>query len=205
MVGYYVWHRQLIAKRRFEVAEKTIEIAAKTMDAISRIRQINVTRTELDAVVDRSNGAAPDLLPIAKRAAAIGTRIDNEKGVFAELRAAQIVARVHFPKAVPDAIQTLLNARRDIQAHLSAYSFAAQAHKRAVDEATRNEYAIQVKRSQDVLHELRVGIEQAPSEDDKISARLDEAMRTITDHCEPLFRDPTFWEFLFKRQASDRS
>lgn len=197
VVGLRAWYWQLIAKRRFEVAEQTVVIAVRTVDALSRIRSIFITLDELQATEVPDHLAPEDVVKALRRARAIRKRVDNEEAVFAEARAAQIIASLHLAKEASAAIQQLIDARRDVRIASEAYALAFQEGVDANEEQTAALNA-RVRQCENQFWEMR-DHNRKPTYEDKLSARIDAAMDSLTATCKPYLREQTFWEFVWSR------
>lgn len=188
-LGLFVWHRQLIAKRRFEVAEHAMTVYDRAAEALKRIRRSFVDQSELYevlAAVDQMPEPRRDRLPQWR---VFTARTDKLSEAFDAIRPAQLLCELHVSSDASQALGELLTLRDRV---LTAAKLLATDLIPASDLAKRELMRDECKRD---LWEMRDHLGK-PVPTDKISAILDEARRKLQGECIPLLRKQTLVEFV---------
>jgi hypothetical protein len=87
-IGLAMWQYQLIAKRRYDVAETALTIAARAVQALHNIRQAEAS---VEMAKRLSPQGPPPELWLARQ-----TRIQESAEVFSELESASKLVAMHF-------------------------------------------------------------------------------------------------------------
>ena len=117
--GVVVWRLQLVAKRRFEVAEQTLTAFYRASEGLSRLRAPILWAGELanfDIPKDRDKNDERRVRDHGVYAA----RAEAAAPTFAELRTAQILAEIHLGHSVAQAIDVLFRGRQEVFAAVEA-------------------------------------------------------------------------------------
>lgn len=184
-----VWRRQLVAKRRFEVAEQALTAFAKASDSLSRLRSPFMWEGELEAA------HLPDGVPDRDRRRirtfnAYVERAKSTESAYADLRAAQIVASVHLGQVPDHCISTLFKARLKVQTAIQA--LYGSPYYEGSDPSIENDIAEHSKAMRDILYERRSYISDRDS--DPLTREIDTARDVLDDACRPYLRDPSWRE-----------
>ncbi|CAK0115264.1 hypothetical protein [Burkholderia pseudomallei] len=98
-IGLAMWQYQLIAKRRYDVAEHALTVAGKAAQALRHIRQAEASVE----MAKRLNPQGPPLeLWLARQ-----TRIQESEEVFSELEAVSKLVAMHFGQAAATSFRDL--------------------------------------------------------------------------------------------------
>jgi hypothetical protein len=189
VLGFRAWYWQLVAKRRFEVAEHALTVFGRASEALHRIRQGFVDGHEV-----RSAMAEAEKVPEPNRDPnpqwhVFSIRVDKLSEAFDAIRPAQLLCELHVSKRASDSLGVLLSQRNRV---LTAAKFLATGLIPAKEPEEREKIRDQCK---DVLWEMRDHTGK-PTERDKVSALIDEARDALEVDCKPLLREQTFWEFV---------
>src|SRR5689334_5675460 len=95
LVGFYVWHRQLVRKRHFEVADAALTAFCRAEAAIAHAREPNLVAGE-GATRKRGECELPAYSGMLDRLYIPVERLKSHKDAFAELERAAVSAEVHF-------------------------------------------------------------------------------------------------------------
>jgi hypothetical protein len=129
VLGVLIWHHQLSAKRRFEVAEQVLAAFPTASDGLSTLRSPMIWAAEIEnakpkkdkegedqaddeAPKDQEQGTATTRA--AGRNAQRLRRAEAMSPAFADLRTAQILAEIHFGRRAADAIGVLFRGRQQV-------------------------------------------------------------------------------------------
>ena len=113
VVGLYIWRRQLIAKRRFEIAEQAIAATIGAIEGLSHIRQRMLWAGELAAVEVPKGVTAQDEKQMREHGVYFA-RARLTEAVFRDLRVAQILAGIHINSETVEAMDEIFKARQEV-------------------------------------------------------------------------------------------
>lgn len=184
-IGLRVWRRQLVAKRRFEVAEQAIAATIGAIEGISHIRQRMLWAGELAAVEVPTDVTGQDAQQLQQRGVYFA-RARLTEAAFAELRVAQILADIHINSEVVEAMDAIFKARQEVLAAASTlHDRGMEEEGLATDQRKElREMKVKLRRA---IRESR-GHDGKPEATDTIAARLDAAKATIETACRPFLR-----------------
>lgn len=198
LVGFYVWHRQLIRKRLFEVADAALAAFCRAEAAVAHAREPTLVAGE-GATRKRGDHELPAYSGLLDRFYVPVERLKTHKDAFAELERAAVSAEVHFGSDLAQQLREPLRAYQRIAVatacRMSNVGLSAQAK---VNPAL-------VRRWEAVVYAgARHGVD--PDDIDQLSIDMDEAGREVEAVLRPYVEAPTFSEFLSlqRLQASCR-
>lgn len=103
VVGLRAWYWQLIAKRRFEVAEQALICFNRACDAISAIRSVGSWSSEADSI-KIAEGADPEQVALIRKYGVFGERANSQAEAFKDVRLNQILCELHISKSAATAV-----------------------------------------------------------------------------------------------------
>ena len=185
LVGLYIWRRQLIAKRRFEVSEQAIAATIGAIEGLSHIRQRMLWAGELAAVEvpKEVTGQAEQQM---RQQGVYFARARLTEPMFVDLRVAQILAGIHINSEVVEAMDEIFKARQEVLGAVNTLYGTGMEEEGLAPEQRKEVREVKVK--------LRRAIGESRDEDgkaaptDTISTRLDAAKATIEAACRPFLR-----------------
>lgn len=188
LVGFYVWHRQLIRKRLFEVADAALSAFCRAEAAVAHAREPTLAAGE-GATRKRGYHELPAYGGLLDRFYIPVERLKAHKDAFAELERAAVSAEVHFGSDVAQQLREPLRAYQRIAVatacRMSNVGLSAQAK---VNPAL-------VRRWEAVVYAgARYGVD--PDDLDQLSIDMDEAGGQVDAALRPYLEAPTFREFL---------
>ena len=187
VVGLILWRIQLVAKRRFEVAEEALIAFASAKDAITYVRNPFSFGGE-GRTRERSEGEAEEDAQRRDRHFVPFERLNTVSDKFSGLYKTQLLCRYHFGEDAYNALGELFKARQRVR--ISASLLAKAADRGYVPENRMDEH---LKRIEKWEADIWVGAD----EDDKISKALDDAQKILEKVCTPYLAYRTaFWPFL---------
>ena len=95
LVGFYVWHRQLVRKRHFEVADAALSAFCQAEAAIARAREPSVSAGE-GTTRKRGEYELPAYSGLLDRLYIPVERLKVRRSAFEELERAAVHVEVHF-------------------------------------------------------------------------------------------------------------
>jgi hypothetical protein len=95
LIGFYVWHRQLVRKRQFEVADAGLSAFCQAEAAIARAREPTIGAGE-GATRKRGDYELPAYGGLLDRLYIPVERLKVRRGAFEELERAAVHVEVHF-------------------------------------------------------------------------------------------------------------
>jgi hypothetical protein len=198
VAGVILWRLQLGAKRRFEVAEQTLTAFQRASDGLSRLRDPFIYTGELAAAEvpkhddeDFRRRVDEHDKERVRRHNVYVARAESVAPVFADLRAAQILAEIHFGRAATDAVDVLFRGRQQVYQAIDGLYGPVRFdpnHERAT--------AQQIQQHRDREVALRRNIAEhrdnagKPDDTDVLSQQIDEAKATLETMCRPALEDP---------------
>jgi hypothetical protein len=186
--GVIVWRLQLVAKRRFEVAEQALSAFYRASDGLSRLRAMMIWAGELASVEVPSNVGKEEEMRV-RRYNVYAARAEAATPAFADLRTAQILAEIHLGAAAARAMDVPFRCRQEVfvavdELHGGMPSSAAGMQGDALKE--HNEFQASMRRA---ISERR-SADGTPRDDDALSKKLDVAKLELEAACRPFLDDP---------------
>lgn len=186
--GVVVWRLQLVAKRRFEVAEQALSAFYRASDGLSRLRGTMLWEGEL-ALVEVPPNLDKEQEMRVRRYNVYAARAEAAAPAFAELRMAQILAEIHLGSAAAKAMDVPVRCRQEVfvavdELHGGLPSSAAGLQGDALKE--HNELQASMRRA---ISERRRA-DGTPRDDDELSKKLDVAKLELEAACRPFLDDP---------------
>jgi len=185
LVGFYVWHRQLVRKRHFEIADAALSAFCQAEVAIARAGEpiLNAgegtTRKRGDYELPAYGGTLDRLyIPVE--------RLKLHRNAFEELERAAVNAEVHFGSELAHHLREPLRAY-----HRIVVATACRMTNVGLSPETKVSGAL-VRQWEAVVH---AGV-TALDDTDELSLEMDEAKRAIETTLRPFVEAPTFSEFL---------
>jgi hypothetical protein len=192
LVGFYVWHRQLIRKRLFEVADAALSAFCRAEAAIAHAREPTIGAGE-GATRKRGALELPAYSGLLDRLYVPVERLKQSKGAFEELERTAVNVEVHFGSELAAKLREPLRAYRRIAVatacRMSNVGLSAQAK---VDPDM-------VRRWEDEVY-AGVRRDAAAEEVDRVAFELDAAKWDAEQALRPYVEAPTFREFLSLRK-----
>lgn len=193
LVGFYVWHRQLVRKRLFEIADAALSAFCRAEAAITHAREPALVAGE-GATRKRGDHELPAYSGLLDRFYIPVERLKAHKDAFAELERVAVSAEVHFGIDVAQHLREPLMAYQRIAVatacRMSNVGLSAQAK---VDPAL-------VRRWEAVVYAgARYGVD--PDDADQLSIDMDEAGQAVDAALRPYVEAPTFSEFLLHQNV----
>jgi hypothetical protein len=196
LLGLRAWYWQLVAKRRFEVAEQAMTVFERANDALSAIRTQVLfggdERVEIPQGLDAAERAAH------RKYGTYFVRLNDHVEAFKSIRLAQVLCELHISQKAADALHVLFVVRHRVQNAAYMLITEDQELNSTEDPEKRAQIRKRIRSYNDDLIENRAtGNKPVPT--DRSSQELDEARETLSAECRPLLREQTFWEFLWGR------
>ena len=197
--GLYVWRLQLIAKRRFEVAEECLVASYRALNAISSVRSPFGFSGE-GKTRERRPEETPEEQQRLDRAYVPIERLERYTDQFASLEKAHVLAEVFLSNDAANAVRELLVARNRIaiaagqmMPHREDGDRSAEARKR-------------YRRAEAIVWE-GIGPNDAedPVDRDVLSEDLKKAKLAIEAGCKAWLRSPTFTEAIRIREGQSQA
>lgn len=113
ILGFYVWHRQLVGKRRFEVADAAMAAFYRAEAAIAHAREPATALGE-GATRKRGDNELAAYKGLLDRLYVPVERLRHYRGAFDELERAAVSVEVHFGSELADAVREPLRAYEKI-------------------------------------------------------------------------------------------
>ncbi len=197
LVGFYVWHRQLVRKRLFEIADAALAAFCRAEAAIAHARAPTIGDGE-GTSRKRGQYEMPAYGGLLDRLYVPVERLRRHGNAFDELERAAINVEVHFGSQLAEQLREPLRAYHRIEVatacRMSNVGLSAEAKvSRAL-----------VRQWEDVVYAGTT----APNDSDPLSLEMDDAKQALEVALRPFVEAPTFGEFLLMRkllQAAARS
>lgn len=185
--GLFVWYWQLVAKRKFEIAEQAVTVWRQATDALSYVRNPFIRGGEGDSVKidEKITGLKREH---AQRHAYIYERLGNISDAFKEVRVTQILVDLHIDAQAARAFDVLFRVRHLVR--IDADMLIDDFEQYFPTTEAMDEY-------QERRKEYRRGISERRDRNDLYSKALDEATEVVESHCKQILRPKTLREFLF--------
>lgn len=188
ILGFYVWHCQLVRKRHFEVADTALSAFCRAEATIAQAREPSIVAGE-GATRKRGECELPAYSGMLDRLYIPVERLKAHKDAFAELETAAVSAEVHFGSDVAHQLREPLRAY-----HRIAVATACRMSNVGLSAQAKVSPAL-VRRWDAVVYAgARYGVD--PDDVDQLSIDMDEAWRAVDDALRPYVEVPTLGEFL---------
>jgi hypothetical protein len=191
--GLFVWYWQLVAKRKFEIAEQAVTVWRKATDALSYVRDPFVRGGEGDSIKidDTITGKARENV---ERHRYIYERLNNIGDAFKDVRLTQILVDLHIDSQAARAFDVLFRVRHLVRVDTDLLiedfvEYPSEPERMKEYHEQRRAY-----RRGLIEHRDKTG---KPTAEDKYSQALDEATEVVESHCRQILRPKTLREFLF--------
>jgi hypothetical protein len=185
LVGFYVWHRQLVRKRHFEIADAALSAFCQAEAAIARAREPIVNAGE-GTTRKRGDYELPAYGGMLDRLYIPVERLKARRNAFEELDRAAVNAEVHFGSELAHHLREPLRAyHRIVVATVCRMSNVGLSPEVRVSRALVHQWEA-------VVH---AGV-RTLDDTDELSLEMDEAKRAIETTLRPFVEAPTFSEFL---------
>ena len=185
VLGFYVWHRQLVRKRRFEVADAALSAFCRAEAAIAYAREPTVVDGE-GATRHRRPYELPAYGGLLDRLYIPVERLNLHNNAFEELEHAAVNVEVHFGSEVAHQLREPLRAyHRILVATACRMSNVGRCAEAKVSHGL-------VRRWEAVVHAGTSAFDVA----DQLSVEMDEAKRAVEAALRPFVEAPTLGEFL---------
>ncbi|GEP61705.1 hypothetical protein [Reyranella soli] len=189
LIGFYVWHRQLVRKRHFEVADAALSAFCQAAAAISRAREPTVNAGE-GTTRKRGDYELPAYGGLLDRLYIPVERLKVHRGAFEELERAAVHVEVHFGSELAQQLREPLRAYRRI-----AVATACRMGNVGLSEEAKVSRAL-VRQWEAVVYAGTT----TSDETDQLSAEMDQAKWALEAALRPLVEAPTFGEFLLVKK-----
>lgn len=197
VVALRVWYLQLIAKRRFEVAEQALICFGRASDALKAIRSPMGYKSE-QAAVQVASGMNPEDEALVRRWGVFRLRAINHADEYKDVRLNQILCELHISSVAAKAMGELFRIRHHVIVSADMLAMGLVREASYMRESHPDRYAEAVKRDRQYeadVWEMRDG-QGKPTERDQLSRDLDKAKADIERECRPLLRVQSFREFI---------
>jgi hypothetical protein len=194
VLGVVLWRLQLVAKRKFEVAEQALTAFSKAADGLSILRNPMIWGTESASVEVPEDISAEDQKRVrtynvyAARSQSIG-------GAFAELRTAQILVDLHLGAAVAKPMEVLITARGQVAGAVAALYAGPRFDPEGADPKLvidHRNFEVSMRRR---TAEHR-GKDGKPDDTDEMSQQVDAARAELEAACRPFLDHPPWLKAL---------
>lgn len=191
VVGFRAWYWQLIAKRKFEIAEQAVTVWRRANDGLSFLRSPMVLGGEGDSVEIPEGLHGHQKLQL-KRYRYVFERLNKISKDFEQVRLTQILVDLHISAKAGQSFDALFRVRHMVKV-------AAQMLVEDSDEHLPPEQQKEQTHRQRGYHRelVEVRVNGKPIAEDKHSRVLDEAQEALEDECRRILRPKTFIEFVF--------
>jgi hypothetical protein len=200
IIGLRAWYWQLVAKRRFEVAEQAMTVFAGASDALSGIRSrasfgVEEERVKVPEYYD------DDERRVRRKYGIYFDRADDRAEAFKSIRLTQVLCELHISKKAADALEVLFRVRHHALAAAHMLMMDDPALYPGEDTERRNARMQRICKYEHDLLENR-GTDENPMATDRLSQQLNAARASLEAECKPLLREQTLLEFLWTRPKS---
>ena len=190
LVGFYVWHRQLVRKRHFEVADAALSAFRRAEAAIAHARAPTVCDGE-----GTTRKCAQYELPaygrLLDRLYIPVERLKLHSNAFEELERAAVNVEVHFGSELAQQLREPLRAY-----HRIAVASACRMSNVGLSAEAKVSGAL-VRQWEAVVHAGTTASEDV----DQLSIEMDEAKWALEAALRPYVETPTFGEFLLVQRS----
>src|SRR5690349_21715098 len=182
LVGFYVWHRQLVRKRQFGVGDVAVSACCRAQAAIARAREPTANSGE-GTTRNRGDYELPAYGGLLDRLYIPVERLKVHRNAFEELERAAVNVEVHFGSELAHHLREPLRAY-----HRIVVATACRMSHVGLCPEARFSPAL-VRQWEAVVH---AGVNDA----DQLSIDMGEARRAVETALRPFVEAPTFSEFL---------
>lgn len=198
IIALRAWYWQLVAKRRFEVAEQAMTVFEGANDALSGIRSrvsfgVEEERVEVPPYLDG------DEKRLHRKYGIYFDRANDRAEAFKSIRLTQVLCELHISKSAADALNTLLQVRHKALAAVHMLIIDNPALHQQQEPEKRDAMLKRNRAYEDDLLENR-GTGDKPMPTDRLSQQLEDARATLEAECRPLLREQSLREFLWGRR-----
>lgn len=190
LVGFYVWHRQLVRKRHFEVADAVLSAFRRAEAAIAHAREPNIAGGE-GATRKRGQYELPAYSGLLDRLYIPVERLKAHSNAFDELERAAVNAEVHCGSEVAEQLREPLRAYQRI-----AVATACRMCNVGLSAEAKVSGAL-VRQWEDVVYAGTT----ASDDTNKLSVEMDDAKWAVESALRPFVEAPTFGEFLLMKKV----
>jgi hypothetical protein len=199
IVGLRAWYWQLIAKRRFEVAEQAMTVFERANDALSIIRTqvlFGGERVEIPEGLDAAERAAH------RKYGTYFVRLSDHAAAFETIRLSQVLCELHISQKAADALHVLFVVRHRVQNAAYMLFTEDQELNSTEDPEKRAQIRKRIRSyTSDLIENRATGNKPMPT--DRSSLELDQARETLSTECKPLLREQTLRDFVWGRRRPD--
>jgi hypothetical protein len=185
LLGFYVWHRQLVRKRHFEVADAALSAFYRAEAAIAHGRQPTVADGE-GTTRKRAQFELPAYGGLLDRLYIPVERLKFHGNAFEDLERAAVNAEVHFGVDVADQLREPLRAYDRI-----AVATACRMGNVGLPAEAKVSRTL-VRQWEAVVYAGTTTLDDA----DQLSIEMDEAKQIVEATLRPFVESPTVGEFL---------
>jgi hypothetical protein len=172
LVGFYVWHRQLVRKRQFDVADAALSAFCQAEAAIARARQPTVSVGE-GTTRKRGDYELPAYGGLLDRLYIPVERLKVQRSAFEELERAAVHVEVHFGSELAGHLREPLRAY-----HRIVVATACRMSNVGLSAGAKVSPVL-VRQWDDVVHAGTI----EPNDADQLSVEIDEAKRAVETSC----------------------
>jgi hypothetical protein len=177
LLALHVWRVQLVAKRRFEIAEEALSHSQAAVYALQDIRNPAAFASEGSTRKKTKSETEEESLQL-DTAFIPYERMNRYNEQFAELGKTIILVEIHLGKEPADAMRVLLGARNSVLV-AARQLYRLSDPKLEITEARQK----RIYQYQAVIWQTREYDPDDPSNDDVLSRKIDEAMAKIERLC----------------------
>jgi hypothetical protein len=177
LLALHVWRVQLVAKRRFEIAEAALSESQAAVYALEAIRNIGAFGTE-GSMREKEKGETEEDTIRLNTAYVPIERINRYDDQFAALWKTIILAELHLGKEVAEAMRVFLGARNKVL--IAARQLYRLRHPKLELTPDRQR---RIEQYEAVIWQTRQDDPDDPLINDKLSKEIDAAMATIERVC----------------------
>ena len=122
--GLFVWHWQLVGKRKFEIAEQAVTVWRRANDGLSHVRDpfVRGSEGELVKIDEKITGKKREN---AERHRYIYERLNNITDAFKDVRVTQILVDLHIDHQTARAFDILFRVRHLIRVDADEVTYPA--------------------------------------------------------------------------------
>jgi len=190
LIGFYVWHRQLVRKRHFEVADAALSAFCRAAASVAHARRPNVVAGE-GTTRKRGPLELPAYGGLLDRLYIPVERLKLHRTAFEELERAAVNVEVHFGADVARRLREPLRAY-----HRIVVATACRMGNVGLPADAKVSLEL-LRRWEAVAHAGTI----APDEVDQLAVDMDEARWAVEAALRPYVEAPTFSEFLLVHEA----
>jgi hypothetical protein len=173
VAGLKAWRKELIGRRKFEVAEQALSAFAEAKEALAYVRDRLVHKGEGTSRPRNPDETESDEVARARDLEFVPLeRLYDVRGEFSALRKAQVACRIHFGDEAEKAIDTLFSACNQVR--ITAHSLLEMADH---EDHTQEQRETRVS--------FRRVVWSSGSGDDKLAQSVEDGYRKLLQICLP--------------------